>query len=115
MPSPLPPPITEPLSPDVPAVSQVTEPERHTANGLRWPNLLVGMGLMVLISVYPPLLTRASGQADHLLASLLMWAMSAGLVSGVGFVPRWWGWRWLFSGWASSGALLLAAWAKSQA
>jgi len=63
---------------------------------------------MLVISVYPPLLTNASGQADHTLAMLLMWAMSAGLVSGVGFVPRWWGWRWLFSGVATSLALALS-------
>jgi predicted membrane protein len=79
-----------------------------TGRGLRWPSLTVGLGLMVVISIYPPLLTDASGQADHSLAMVLMWAMSAGLVSGVGFVPRWWGWRWLFSGVATGLALVLA-------
>lgn len=79
-----------------------------TGRGLRWPSLAVGLGLMVVISVYPPLLTRASGEADHTLAMLLMWAMSSGLVTGVGFVPRWWGWRWLFSGGAIGLALALA-------
>lgn len=76
--------------------------------GLLWPSLAVGLGLMVVISVYPPLLTRPSGEADHTLAMLLMWAMSAGLVSGVGFVPRWWGSRWLFSGMATGLALALS-------
>jgi predicted membrane protein len=42
----------------------------------------------------------------------LFWAMSAGLVRGVGFVPRWFGWRWLFSGWACAAGLLLAAWLR---
>lgn len=78
--------------------------------GLHWPSLLVGVGLMVVLTVYPPLLTTASGQADHTLASVLLFAMCAGLVKGVGFVPRWWGWRGLFSDWACTAALLLAAW-----
>jgi predicted membrane protein len=78
------------------------------SRGLRWPNLLVGLWLMIVISVYPPLLTQASGQADHALAALLMWAMSAGLVSGVGFVPRVVLWRAMFSGWACLAALLLS-------
>ena len=63
-------------------------------------SLLVGVGLMVVLTVYPPLLTTASGQADHTLASVLLFAMCAGLVKGVGFVPRWWGWR--LPGWADA-------------
>ena len=59
--------------------------------------------------MYPLLMTRASGQADHGLAMLLFWAMSAGFVRGVGFVPRARGWRWLLSGSACALALLLAA------
>jgi len=40
---------------------------------------------------------------------LLLWAMSAGLVRGVGFVPRAWPWRVLVSGPACTLALGLAA------
>jgi predicted membrane protein len=39
----------------------------------------------------------------------LFWAMSAGFIRGVGFVPRARVWRWLFSGWACAAALALAA------
>ena len=78
--------------------------------GLYWPSLLVGVGLMVVLTGYPSLLTTADGKADHTLASVLLFAMCAGLVRGVGFVPRWWAWRGLFSGWACTAALLLAAW-----
>jgi cyd operon protein YbgE len=89
-----------------------TQPTPETApatkHGLRWPSLTVGLCLMVVISIYPPLLTSPTGQADHTLAMLLMWAMSAGLVSGVGFVPRWRVWRLLFSGLAAGLALALA-------
>lgn len=86
----------------------------HGRSGLRWPGLTVGLVLMVVLTLYPPLLVNRQGQADHALATALLFAMSAGFISGVGFVPRWWGWRWLFSGWACAAALLLAVWLKSQ-
>jgi predicted membrane protein len=73
------------------------------------PSLLVALLLMGVGSVYPMLFTDANGQADHSLAMALFWAMSAGLVRGVGFVPRFVVWRWLFSGWACLGGLVLAA------
>ncbi len=78
------------------------------ASRVHAPSLLVALAIMLVGSVYPPLFANASGQADHGLAMALFWAMSAGLVRGVGFVPRWYGWRWLFSGWACAAGLLLA-------
>jgi predicted membrane protein len=38
----------------------------------------------------------------------LFFAMSAGFVRGVGFVPQALAWRWLFSGWACLAALAAA-------
>ena len=40
------------------------------------------------------------------MATLLCWAMAAGIVHGVGYVPRFWLWRWLLSGWACLLALV---------
>ena len=57
-----------------------------------------------LLALLPPLA----------LAMALFWAMSAGFVRGVGFVPRLWVWRALFSGWSCAAALLLAAVLKLQ-
>ncbi len=74
--------------------------------GLHGPSLLLAIALMLGGTLYPPLMTDGQGQADHGLAMLLLWAMSAGFVRGVGFVPRFWLWRWLFSGWSSALALL---------
>lgn len=76
---------------------------------LHAPSLMVALAIMLVGSVYPLLFADAQGQADHGLAMALFWAMSAGLVRGVGFVPRWWLWRALFSGWACALALGLAA------
>lgn len=73
------------------------------------PSLLLALAIMVGGSVYPLLFARADGSADHGLALALFWAMSAGFVRGVGFVPRAWGWRLLFSGWSCLAGLLLAA------
>ncbi len=76
--------------------------------GVQWPSLLVAIAIMLVGSIYPLLFTGANGKADHGLAMALFWAMSAGLVRGVGFVPRALVWRLLFSGWSCGAALLLA-------
>jgi len=59
--------------------------------------LLIALVITLVGTVYPPLLADAAGKADHGIASLLFWSMSAGFVRGVGFVPRFALWRWLFS------------------
>jgi cyd operon protein YbgE len=76
---------------------------------LHWPSLATGLLLMLASTAYPLVFARADGRADHGLALLLFWAMSAGFVRGVGFIPRHWVWRLLFSGWACLAALALAA------
>ncbi|MCZ4312191.1 cyd operon YbgE family protein [Comamonadaceae bacterium G21597-S1] len=76
------------------------------------PSLLVALAIMIGGTLYPPLMADAAGQADHGLAMLLFWAMSAGFIRGVGFVPRAAVWRWLFSGWSCATALVLAGLVK---
>ncbi|WP_454651089.1 cyd operon YbgE family protein [Bradyrhizobium liaoningense] len=63
------------------------------------PCLLAALVIMISGTLYPPLLTDATGRADHPLASLALLAMSAGFVRGVGFAPRPILLRWLLSGW----------------
>ncbi len=60
-------------------------------------------------TLYPPIMTDAAGHADHRLAFALFWAMSAGFVRGVGFIPRHGLWRGMLSGWACVTSLLAAA------
>ena len=76
---------------------------------LHWPSLTAGLVLMLAGTAYPLVFARADGRADHGLALLLFWAMSAGFVRGVGFIPRHRAWQVLFSGWACLAALALAA------
>ncbi len=79
-----------------------------TAARVHLLSLTVALAIMLVGSIYPLLFADAQGRADHSLTMALFWAMSAGLVRGVGFVPRWWLWRCLFSGWACAAALALA-------
>lgn len=66
--------------------------------------MIIGLG----ISIFPQPLINASGQANHAAASILLWAMSAGFVRGVGYIPKHRIWRWLFSGWACALGLVVS-------
>lgn len=95
-------------------VSVPTSAPTHEPSRIQWPSLTVALLIMVGGTLYPPLMADAAGQADHDLAMALFWAMSAGFVRGVGFVPRRRIWRAIFSGWACAGTLLLAVMLKLQ-
>ncbi|MGC2781376.1 MAG: cyd operon YbgE family protein [Bradyrhizobium sp.] len=81
-------------------MSTATAPPR-----VHGPSLISALVIMVAGTLYPPLMTDAAGHPDYLLAVFLSWAMSAGFIRGVGFVPHHLAFRWLFSG----AACLLAA------
>lgn len=82
------------------------------ASPMRPLSLVVALLIMLGGSIYPFMFAGQDGGVDHGFVSAIFWAMSAGLVNGVGFKPRFVLWRWLFSGWACLGALLLAAWLR---
>lgn len=90
----------------------ITEPPSPRP-GLHWPSLWVAILIMIVGTLYPPLMADAAGKADHSLAMALFWAMSAGFIRGVGFVPKFWLWRWLFSSWPCALGLLAAVCLKS--
>jgi predicted membrane protein len=73
------------------------------------PALFVGIAIMMIGTAFPFVMTDATGRADHGIAMALLWAMAAGFVRGVGFIPRHRVWRVLFSGWACAIALTLYA------
>jgi predicted membrane protein len=71
-------------------------------------SLAVGLILMGAVTADPRLLASATGRPDHLLALMVAWAMTAGLVRGVGFIPRA-GWiRRMLSGYACALVLICA-------
>ena len=73
------------------------------------PALATALALMLAGTAYPRLLADAAGRADHALAMFVFWAMTAGFVRGVGFIPHHPVARWLLSGWACVFALAAAA------
>lgn len=79
---------------------------------VHWPSLSAALIIMLAGTIYPLAFARTDGSADHGLAFALFWAMSAGLVRGVGFVPRALIWKIFFSGWSCSAALALGAWLR---
>lgn len=85
---------------------------KPVASPLRPLSLAVALVIMLGGSIYPFMFAGQGGGVDHGFASAVFWAMSAGLVNGVGFKPRLALWRWLFSGWTCGGALLLATWLR---
>ena len=87
-----------------------SEPNEDAAGqpGLALLPLFIALALMLLMTVLPALATNRHGQADHPAALLIFWAMSAGFVRGVGFIPRHTLPRLLLSGLACGLALLLA-------
>lgn len=86
------------------------EPDNDAAShpGFALLPLLIATALMLLMTVLPGLATNRHGQADHPAALLVFWAMSAGFVRGVGFIPHHLLPRLLLSGLACGFALLLA-------
>ena len=76
------------------------------------PSLTMAIVIMLVATVYPPLMVDTAGKADHGLMTALFFAMSAGFVRGVGFVPQALAWRCLFSSWACMAALAVARWIK---
>ena len=92
--------------------ADVTDEPTSATTAMHFPSLLVALAIMMVGTVYPLLMANSAGQADHGLATALFIAMSAGFVRGVGFVPRVWLFRVLFSRWACAVALCAAAWLK---
>jgi predicted membrane protein len=84
--------------------------DSESASGPHWLILLAAILMMLAGTAYPLLFARSDGHANHGLALLFFWAMSAGFVRGVGFIPRYWLWRRLLSGSAFALALALACW-----
>lgn len=76
--------------------------------GMAFFPFLIALALLALLTVWPAIATDGAGRADHLMALLLLWAMCAGFVRGVGFVPVNRVPRWLLSTVACLLALALA-------
>jgi predicted membrane protein len=68
----------------------------------------VACAIALVVTIYPPLLVKVDGHVDHVRLAVLMLAMAAGFVRGVGYIPRSRWLRWFFSTPAALAWLLLA-------
>ncbi|MBK1678979.1 cyd operon YbgE family protein [Rhodocyclus tenuis] len=80
---------------------------KPAAGGISPVSLGVGIVLLLLMTVRPDLATGSDGHVDYPLTLLIFWAMNAGFVRGVGFIPRHWLPRILLSTIACTVALAL--------
>ena len=53
-----------------------------------WLLLIIALSIMLLIVAYPPVFINALGRVQYAPLLLLLCAMSAGFVRGIGFIPR---------------------------
>lgn len=84
------------------------EPGERASPGLALLSLVLALGLSAWTTVMPRWLSRSDGTADHWAVLLVAWAISAGFVRGLGFIPGHPVVRYLLSGLASLLALGLA-------
>lgn len=89
-----------------------TTPSTSPTTSVHLLSLLAALAIMIGGTVYPLVFADHNGKADHTLAFTLFWAMSAGLVRGVGFIPQHRLWKMLFSGWACFVGCGIAAWLR---
>jgi predicted membrane protein len=82
----------------------------HESGGWNLPALFIAIAVTLVMTVYPRAAARPDGSPDMLAAALLFWAMSAGFVRGLGFVPDNLPLRMLFSLPAALIALAAAFW-----
>lgn len=89
--------------------TKLARPAPAPTSTIRLLPLLAAIVIMLGITAWPAALSGPQGGADHWAAIALFWAMSAGFVRGVGFVPRHRAWRLMFSGGACLLGIALAA------
>jgi|GEM_PF-2402326 len=69
-------------------------------------SLLLALFLSGLLLIYPNHIAASSAQLDHGYLTVLMLALSAAFIHGLGFYPHYWLWKILFSPYFSWGVLL---------
>ncbi|GAA5016109.1 cyd operon YbgE family protein [Acinetobacter puyangensis] len=60
-------------------------------------SFLLALPLAAILLIYPNLMLDANGHYSHNAMMLIMLGISGGFIYGVGFIPQFWLWKWLFS------------------
>ena len=59
-------------------------------------SFLLAMPLGAMLLLHPALMLDDQGHYSHSAIMLIMIGISGGFIYGVGFIPRFWLWKWLF-------------------
>lgn len=100
--------------PEIKAPATVTVQKTVQASG--WQTLLcvvsflMAVPLALVMMIHPALMLDAQGHYSHPMLMLVMLGISAGFVHGVGFVPKLWVWRYLFSPYVGWPLMLIGYW-----
>lgn len=60
-------------------------------------SFLLALPLTVVLLLHPAMMLDAEGNYSHRAMMYIMIGISGGFIHGVGFIPRFWLWKWLFS------------------
>ena len=76
----------------------MTAPTKGTAQILMMiVSFMLALPLAAILLIYPSLMLDANGHYNHSVLMLVMLGISGGFIYGVGFVPQFWLWKWLFN------------------
>lgn len=60
-------------------------------------SFLLALPLAAILLVHPALMLDDQGHYSHRAMMFIMLGISGGFIYGVGFIPKFWVWKWLFS------------------
>lgn len=60
-------------------------------------SFLLALPLAAILLIVPSLMLDDNGHYNHSMLMLVMIGISGGFIYGVGFIPKFWLWKWLFS------------------
>lgn len=60
-------------------------------------SFLMALPLAAVLLIHPGAMLDANGHYNHSALMMVMFGISGGFIHGVGFLPQFWLWKWLFS------------------
>lgn len=59
-------------------------------------SFLLALPLAGVLLIHPAMMLDANGEYSHSTMMYIMIGISGGFIHGVGFIPKFWLWKWLF-------------------
>lgn len=75
---------------------QMIQP-KSSYNMLMLLSFIMALPLAGVLLFHPALILDEQGHYNHSLWMLVMIGISGGFIHGVGFIPQYWIWKWLFN------------------